>query len=87
MPDLHISQPVDSLFYVGHVEPPGFRVSVVTGLMLPGVELSKRAFRADKRCPDELAALYDDVLHEVRISQQLFALCLEDVTQVQTRLF
>lgn len=81
--------PVDthSSFVVALMEPPGFRVQAVVHEMLPGIEQYRRLFSADKRCADELAAFYDDVMKELHTGHQLFALALEDVTAVQASLF
>jgi hypothetical protein len=74
-------------FYAGVFEPPGWHVRGVAGLVLPGVDEWKRRFSADRRAPDELAALYDDLTHSMRTNKQLFELGLEDVCRVQLELY
>lgn len=53
---------------------------------LPGSFPSSQQVRADSAEPDELAAMYDDVLRDVNLCRNLFELVIEDVTKVQSKL-
>lgn len=87
MMDSVSGSPVEALFWIGGLDVPGWSQRLRGGLVLPGVEEERVRFSADRRCPDELAALYGDVEHWMRRSQQMMYLWLESVCQVQTSVF
>lgn len=54
---------------------------------LTGTEPFRHDVTADKSCPEELAAFYDDLDHDVRTWSGLFRCALEDVIRYQPKLF
>jgi hypothetical protein len=54
---------------------------------LPGVDTYLRDYVCNPQWPDELAAFYDDVRHDVRTWLHCWSLALDDLCHVQPQLF
>jgi hypothetical protein len=54
---------------------------------LQGCDKYERFYSADVRVPEEAAAFYDDVSHEIRSWSKLLLTALEDVSCCQPSLF
>jgi len=66
---------------------PGGLVKGGVDTLLEGTSAYRQTYTADRLCPEELAAFYDDVDHEARSWIGLWRCVLEDVCTLQPKLF